>query len=95
MFRQNLTQILKQKLTPNQAQLLILLQKPTLILDEQIQKKIKLNSVFNEIAESYDIFDLIDNDTDNCKVTTASEMNKKLNQPGEELSVYSIDVTHC
>ena len=41
MFRQNLTQILKQRLTPNQAQLLILLQKPTLILDEQIQKEEK------------------------------------------------------
>ena len=95
MFRQNLTQILKQRLTPNQAQLLILLQKPTLILDEQIQKEVKLNSVFNEIVESYDIVDLIDDDTDNCKVATASEMNKKLNQSDEEFSVYPIDVTHC
>jgi RNA polymerase sigma-54 factor len=56
-LRQNLTQKLEQRLSPQQIQLMKLLQVPTLELDQRIKQEIEENPALEEGAEESDDFD--------------------------------------
>lgn len=64
MLRQNLSQKQLQKLSPQQIQLIKLLQIPTATLDQRIQEELESNPALDEGEESTEVFDLEDNNSD-------------------------------
>lgn len=58
MLRQNLSQKQIQKLSPQQIQLMQLLQIPTATLDQRIQEELESNPALDEGMDSHDVFDL-------------------------------------
>jgi len=58
MLRQNLSQKLMQKLSPQQIQLMKLLQIPTATLDQRIQEELESNPALDEGDENAEVYDL-------------------------------------
>ena len=56
-LRQHLTQKLEQRLSPQQIQLMKLLQVPTMELDQRIKQEIEENPALEEGAEENDDYD--------------------------------------
>ncbi len=76
MLKQSLQQKLQQKLSPQQIQLMKLLQVPALALDQRIKEEMEANPVLEEGVEEDE---LIENDLDEKESTDASdEMEKAL-----------------
>lgn len=79
MLRQSLSQKQLQKLSPQQIQLMKLLQIPTASLDERIQEELESNPALDEGADDYqDVMDL--NDDDNSEDNFEFELDDYLNQ---------------
>ncbi|TVR41951.1 MAG: RNA polymerase sigma-54 factor [Bacteroidia bacterium] len=64
MLKQRLQQKLLQKLSPQQIQLMKLLQVPALLLDQRIKQEIEENPALEEGEELYEDLDLQDNNND-------------------------------
>ena len=62
MFKQSLQQKLLQKLSPQQIQLMKLLQIPTMELEVRIKEELEANPALEEGAEE-DVWDELDNET--------------------------------
>ena len=60
MLRQSLSQRMTQKLSPQQIQLMKLLQIPTATLDQRIQEELETNPALEEGEEYEDVFDIKD-----------------------------------
>lgn len=81
MLRQNLQQKLLQKLSPQQIQLMKLLQLPTLALEQRIKEEIEMNPALEETTENEDEApaeetDEFDNtDTDKTEENTREDFN--------------------
>jgi len=58
MLRQNLSQKMMQKLSPQQIQLMKLLQIPTATLDQRIQEELESNPALDEGDEANEVYDL-------------------------------------
>ena len=58
MLRQNLSQKMTQKLSPQQIQLMKLLQIPTATLDQRIQEELESNPALDEGEESAEVYDI-------------------------------------
>jgi len=63
MLRQNLSQKMMQKLSPQQIQLMKLLQIPTATLDQRIQEELESNPALDEGDEANEVYDLDVDDT--------------------------------
>ena len=64
MLKQNLSQKMLQKLSPQQIQLMKLLQIPTATLDQRIQEELESNPALDEGEDNTDVFDLGDENSD-------------------------------
>jgi RNA polymerase sigma-54 factor len=64
MLRQNLSQKMMQKLSPQQIQLMKLLQIPTATLEQRIKEEMESNPALEEGENSNDVFDLNKDDAD-------------------------------
>ncbi len=62
MLRQSLSQRMIQKLSPQQIQLMKLLQIPTATLDQRIQEELEVNPALEEGEEYDEVFDINDDD---------------------------------
>ena len=62
MLKQSLSQKMLQKLSPQQIQLMKLLQIPTAMLEQRIQEELESNPALEDIAEKDDTFDAKDDD---------------------------------
>lgn len=58
MLKQNLSQKMMQKLSPQQIQLMKLLQIPTATLDQRIQEELESNPALDENEEAADVYDI-------------------------------------
>ncbi len=58
MLRQNLSQKMMQKLSPQQIQLMKLLQIPTATLEQRIKEELESNPALDEGEDDHDVFDL-------------------------------------
>ena len=58
MIRQSLNQKMLQKLSPQQIQLMKLLQIPTATLDQRIKEELEANPALDEGNDNNDVFDL-------------------------------------
>lgn len=68
MLKQNLSQRMLQKLSPQQIQLMKLLQIPTATLDQRIQEELESNPALDESDDSGEVYDLeSDSDDDDGK----------------------------
>lgn len=63
MLRQTLSQRMIQKLSPQQIQLMKLLQIPTATLEQRIKEELEANPALEESEDFKDVFDLNDDDT--------------------------------
>ena len=58
MLKQNLSQKMMQKLSPQQIQLMKLLQIPTATLDQRIKEELESNPALDEGEDSNEVYDL-------------------------------------
>ncbi|MBT8189678.1 MAG: RNA polymerase factor sigma-54 [Saprospiraceae bacterium] len=63
MLKQNLSQKMMQKLSPQQIQLMKLLQIPTATLDQRIQEELESNPALDESEDSAEVYDIDTPDT--------------------------------
>ncbi len=77
MLRQHLQQKLQQKLSPQQIQLIRLLELPTIELEERIKHELEENPALEEGAEVVDDFDANDEGKEDLS-TTESDLDLSL-----------------
>ena len=89
MLKQNLSQKMLQKLSPQQIQLMKLLQIPTATLDQRIQEELESNPALDETEDNAEVFD-VDNDEPiyNDKEEEAKEEAKDEKEENFELDDY-------
>lgn len=73
MLRQNLSQKMMQKLSPQQIQLMKLLQIPTATLDQRIQEELESNPALDEGDEANEVYDLDIDDSNDDNDDSKSE----------------------
>lgn len=80
MLRQTLSQRMIQKLSPQQIQLMKLLQIPTATLDQRIKEELEINPALEESDEYDEVFDISDEDyySDTPEKETKEEENFEL-----------------
>ena len=78
MLRQSLSQKMVQKLSPQQIQLMKLLQIPTASLDQRIKEELESNPALEESDEQYDVFD-INQEEDHLSEENGLERNEEEN----------------
>ena len=73
MLRQSLSQKMVQKLSPQQIQLMKLLQIPTATLDQRIKEELEANPALEESEDYNEVFDINEDDHSSEDETKASE----------------------
>lgn len=76
MLKQRLSQKMVQKLSPQQIQLMKLLQIPTATLDQRIKEELEANPALDEGEESEEVFDLEDDASAEDKIAKEEEPQK-------------------
>lgn len=82
MIKQTLSQKMLQKLSPQQIQLMKLLQIPTANLEERIQEELEVNPALEEGEDQADVFDL-EEDEFSTHTHDSQEQDKDRNDDGE------------
>ena len=78
MLRQSLSQKMVQKLSPQQIQLMKLLQIPTATLDQRIKEELEANPALEESEDYNEVFDINEDDYDKEDDTKSSEEDFEL-----------------
>ncbi len=78
MLRQSLSQKMVQKLSPQQIQLMKLLQIPTATLDQRIKEELEANPALEESEDYNEVFDINEDDYSSDEETKASEEDFEL-----------------
>ena len=78
MLRQSLSQKMVQKLSPQQIQLMKLLQIPTATLDQRIKEELEANPALEESEDYNEVFDINEDDYSSEDETKASEEDFEL-----------------
>ena len=84
MLKQNLSQKMLQKLSPQQIQLMKLLQIPTATLDQRIQEELESNPALDEGEDNTDVFDLGDENSDDRAEEKEFELDDYLTEYMED-----------
>lgn len=90
MLKQTISQKMLQKLSPQQIQLMKLLQVPTATLDERIKEELEANPAL-EVGDNYqEVFDLKDDEDNNSSAEQSSEASKEEDDFSQEAD-YEMD----
>ncbi len=84
MLKQNLSQKMMQKLSPQQIQLMKLLQIPTATLDQRIKEELESNPALDEGNDAQEVFDIQDEKEDGAEEVENFELDDYLNEYIEE-----------
>ena len=84
MLKQNLSQKMLQKLSPQQIQLMKLLQIPTATLDQRIKEELESNPALDEGEDNADVFDLGEENSDDRAEEKEFELDDYLTEYMED-----------
>jgi len=84
MLKQNLSQKMLQKLSPQQIQLMKLLQIPTATLDQRIKEELESNPALDEGEDNSDVFDLGEENSDDRAEEKEFELDDYLTEYMED-----------